>query len=180
MEVDLNRKVKHLLNSKLIGTISEKQININGKGRIYNQTKPSIILTEVVDSLYNKQFPEEPKPTRRIRKVKEAPPNSANVLLKYDTYKRVDRTKFQDFQNDFYIPPSDTQGNAQIVELKFRVEIEKGNEETDNMEIYINEKLIEARTIYGGVDALKLYLNHNTAYVVRKYEDSGVTVKQIF
>ena len=48
------------------------------------------------------------------------------------------------------------------------------------MEIHIKERFIEARTIYGGVDALKLYLNHNTAYVVRKYEDSGVTVKQIF
>ena len=91
MEVYLNRKVEHLLNNNLIEKISEKKLKMNGKGRIYNQTKPSKILTKVVGSLYKKQFPKESKPTRRIRKVKEAPPNSANVLLIYDTYKRVDR-----------------------------------------------------------------------------------------
>ena len=59
MEVYLNRKVEHLLNSNLIETISENQLNINCKGRIYNQTKPSKILIKVVSSLYNQQFPKE-------------------------------------------------------------------------------------------------------------------------
>ena len=71
MEVDVNRKVKHLLNSNLIEQTSDQKLKINGKGRIYNQNKPpSKILTKAVNSPYNKQFPKEPKPTRRIRKVK--------------------------------------------------------------------------------------------------------------
>ena len=44
------------------------------------------------------------------------------------------------------------------------------------MEIHIKERFIEARTIYGCVEKLKLYL-YNTIYVVQKYEDSGVTIK---
>ena len=51
MEVDLNRQVEHLLNSNSIEEISQKQLTINGKGRIYNQTKPSKILTKVANSL---------------------------------------------------------------------------------------------------------------------------------
>ena len=81
MEVYLNRKVEHLLNNNLIEQISENKLKINGEGKIYNPSKqPSEILTKVVSSLYNKQFPKEPKPGRRIRNVKETPANSADVL----------------------------------------------------------------------------------------------------
>ena len=67
----LEAQINYLLNNNLIERISKNKLNINGKGRIYNQDKPpSKILTKVVGSLYKKQFPEESKPTRRIRKVK--------------------------------------------------------------------------------------------------------------
>ena len=70
MEVYLNRKLEHLLNSDLIENMSEKKLTINGKGRSYNPSKPpSEILTKVVSSLYNKQLPKASKPTIRIRKV---------------------------------------------------------------------------------------------------------------
>ena len=96
MEVDLSRKVEHLLNSNLTEQISYKKLKVNGKGRIYNPSKPpSEILTKVADSLYNKQFPKESKPTRRIRKVKNAPPNSAQVSLKFDERRRVDKNRFR-------------------------------------------------------------------------------------
>ena len=99
-EVDLNRKVEHLVNSNLIEQISDKQLKVHCKGRVYNQNKPpSKILTKVVNSFYNKQFPRESKPTRRIRKVKEAAANSANVLSKFDKHRRVDKSRFLDFEN---------------------------------------------------------------------------------
>ena len=106
MEVDLNRKVEHLLNNNLTEKIPKKELKINGKGRIYNPPKqPSKILTKVVNSLYNKQFPKEPKPTRRIRKVKDAPPDSAQVSLKHDTndyeVPQVNRDRFSNFINDY-------------------------------------------------------------------------------
>ena len=92
MESGVEAQTNYLLNNNLIERISKKKLNINGKGRIYNQDKPpSKILTKVVGSLYKKQFPKEPKPTRRIRKVKEAAANSANVLLKFDKHRRVDK-----------------------------------------------------------------------------------------
>ena len=61
MGVDLNRNLYHLLNSNLIEKTSEKEKQkINGKGRIYNPSKPpSKILTKVVSSLYNKQLSKE-------------------------------------------------------------------------------------------------------------------------
>ena len=92
------------LNNNLIERISNKMLKIKDKGRIYNPSKPpSKILTKVVGSLYKKQFPKEPKPTRRIRNVEEAPPNSANVLLKYNESRRVDTNKFWDFEKTFMI-----------------------------------------------------------------------------
>ena len=97
MENGAEAQINYLLNNNLTERISKKKLNINGKGRIYNQDKPpSKILTKVVGSLDNKQFPKEPKPTRRIRKVKEAPPNSANVFLKLDKHGRVEETRVED------------------------------------------------------------------------------------
>ena len=63
--------------------------------------------------------------------------------------------------------------------MKFRVDTEKENEETGKMEIDITEMCIKQETVYGGVDALKLYSKYNTVIVVLKYEDSGVTIKII-
>ena len=99
MESGVEAQIHYLLKHGLKERISKKKLTINGKGRIYNQNKPpSKILTQVVGSLYKKQFPKTSKTTRHIRKVKQTPPNSASVLLKYDTYKKVDRKKFQYFQ----------------------------------------------------------------------------------
>ena len=62
MEVNSNRKVEHLLNNSLIEKTLMNKLKINGKGRIYNPSKPpSKILTKVVNSLYNKQFPKRTK-----------------------------------------------------------------------------------------------------------------------
>ena len=102
MEVDLNRKVEHLLNSNLIEKTSENKLTINGKGRIYNPSKPpSKILTKVVSSLYNKQFPKESKLTRRIINVNETPANSADVLLKFYKDRRVVMNRFEYFIKDY-------------------------------------------------------------------------------
>ena len=76
--------------------MSKKKLKINGKGSLYNPSKPpSKILTKFVSSLCNKQFPKESKPTRRIIKVKEAAANSANVLLKFNKHRRVDTNRFR-------------------------------------------------------------------------------------
>ena len=198
MEVDLNRKVEYLLNSKLVERISTKKLKINGKGRIYNPTKPSKILTKVVSSLYNKRLPQEPKPGRRIGNVKEAPANSANVLLKYDD-DRVDQSKFTDFIKHFEDSQKKKE-NAHVVELKFRVEIIRqslGDDEkfqslrsvTSTIgfarsegvigEIEIKEEFIKTQTAYGGDVGLKLYIKTEIMYLVHRYEDSAVYIKTI-
>ena len=58
MERGVEAHIGYLLDDQLIRRISKNRLNINGKGRIYNQDKPpSKILTKVVGSLYKKQFP---------------------------------------------------------------------------------------------------------------------------
>ena len=102
MESGVEAQTNHLLKHDLIERTSKKKLKLNGKGWIYNPPKPpSKILTKVVGSLYKKQFPKESKSTRRIRKVKEAAANSANVLLKFDKHRRVDDNRFLDFEKDF-------------------------------------------------------------------------------
>ena len=67
MERGVEAQIGYLLDNQLIRRISKNKLNINGKGRIYNQDKPpSKILTKVVDSLYNKQFPQESKPKNAL------------------------------------------------------------------------------------------------------------------
>ena len=52
MERGVEAQIGYLLDNQLIKRISKNKLNINGKGRIYNQDKPpSKILTKVVDSL---------------------------------------------------------------------------------------------------------------------------------
>ena len=83
--VSVEVQIKYLLDNQLIERISNKKLNTNGKGRLYNQDKPpSKVLAKVVDSLYKKQFPQESKPKKRIRNVKDTPAGSADVLLKHD------------------------------------------------------------------------------------------------
>ena len=108
MERGVEAQIGYLLNNQLIKLISKNKSNINGKGGIYNQDKPpSKILTKVVDSLCNKQFPKESKPKRRIRSVKDKPAGSADVLLKYhetfvkDGLREVDGGKFVNFMDDY-------------------------------------------------------------------------------
>ena len=129
MEVDLKRKLEHLLDSNLIEKASETKLKINGKGRIYNPSKPpSEILIKVVHSLYKKQFPKESKPTRRIRNVKDAPPNSANVLLKFDKHGRVEEIRVEDsgvvkpIFNDFIKDFDDSQNNKRKCTIR-RIEV---------------------------------------------------------
>ena len=64
MESGIEAQIKYLLNNNLTERISKKKLNINGKGRLYNQDKPpSEILTKAVGNLYKKQFPQESQPT---------------------------------------------------------------------------------------------------------------------
>ena len=63
MESGVEAQIKYLLSNNLIEQTSKTKIKIKGKGRIYNPpTPPSKILTKVVGSIYNKQFPKESKP----------------------------------------------------------------------------------------------------------------------
>ena len=58
MESGVEAQINYLLHNDLIERISNKKLNLNGKGRIYNPSKqPSKIFTKVVGSLYKKQFP---------------------------------------------------------------------------------------------------------------------------
>ena len=85
MERGVEAQIGYLLDNQLIKRISKNKLNINGKGRIYNQDKPpSKIPTKVVGSLYKKQFPQESKPKKRIRNVKDTPAGSAQTSLKYE------------------------------------------------------------------------------------------------
>ena len=176
MESGVEAQTNYLLNHDLIERISKNKLNINGKGRIYNPSKPPIkIFTKVVGSLYKKQFPKEPKPTRRIRKVKEAAANSANVLLKFDKDRRVDKNSFLDFEKDFYDSQKNkddsqkNKENTQIVELKLRVKIEiiqvdpNTGEKIGDTKIHTTEVFIETQTVYGGDVGLKLYIIQNNA-----------------
>ena len=140
MESGVEAQINYLLNNDLIVRISKKQIKINGKGRLYNQNKPpSKILAKVVGSLYKKQVPKEPKPTRRIRNVKYKPAGSVDVLLKQDTYDdevtQVNGDRFSDFINE-YEDSQNTQTNPLSVELKFRIEAKTTHDSRNNRNIY--------------------------------------------
>ena len=156
--VSVEVQIKYLLDNQLIERISNKKLNINGKGRLYNQDKPpSKILTKAVGSLYKKQFPQESKPKRRIRNVKDKPAGSADVHLKYDEpndhdVQQVNQDRFSDFMND-YGALQNKQTNPLSVELKFRVETQK-----PNMAVEISEMFIRQETVYGGLPGLKLYI----------------------
>ena len=126
MESGGEAQISYSLNNNLIERISNKRLKVKGKGRIYNPSKPpSKILTKVVGSLYKKQFPKESEPTRRIRKVKEAPEGSVQVSFKHDTndseVPQVNRDRFSDFIND-YDDSQNKQTNPLSVELEFTIE----------------------------------------------------------
>ena len=126
-ERGVEAQVNYLLDNQLIKRISKNKLNINGKGRLYNQDKPpSKVLAKVVDSLYKKQFPQESKPKKRIRNVKDKPAGSADVLLKYsepivkDGLRKVDTEKFKDFTDD-HEALQKIKTDPLVVELKFRI-----------------------------------------------------------
>ena len=113
-------QINYSLNNNLIERIPNKKLKVEGKGRTYNPSKPpSKILTKVAGSLYKKQFPEESKTTRRIRKVKETPEGSAKVLSNFDKYGRVEETRVEDGEvgkevfNDFIKDFGDSQKNKE-------------------------------------------------------------------
>ena len=132
MQRGVEAQIAYLLNYELTERISNKGIlNIKDKGRLYNPPKPpSKILTKVAASLYNKQFPKESKPTRRIRNLKVKPEGGADVLIKHDKYDdgvtQVNGDRFSDFINEF----EDSQNNKRnplSVELKLRIEIKNNS-----------------------------------------------------
>ena len=140
MERGVEAQIKYLLDNQLIERISKKKLNINGKGRLYNQDKPpSKILTKAVGSLYKKQFPQESKPKRRIRNVKDKPAGSADVLLKYGTPNLVDWCSDQLIKSRLevswieYEALQNKQTNPLVVELKFRIETQQPEEEVANI-----------------------------------------------
>ena len=178
MESGVEAQIHYLLKHGLKERISKKKLTINGKGRIYNQNKPpSKILTKVGNSLYNKQFPKESKPTRRIRKVKEAPEGSAQISLKHDPndyeVPQVNRDRFSDFINDYDVLQN-KQTNPLSVELKFRIETQK-----PLMAAEITEMFIRQETVYGGLQGLKLYIKTQVIKLVHMFEDSGTYIKNI-
>ena len=160
-------------------------MNIKGKGRIYNPSKPpSKIITKVVGSLYKKQFPKESKPTRRIRNVKDKPAGSADVLLKFNEFRRVDKDRFLDFEFEYRYSQTNKE-NTQIVELKFIAVIESIEIDPDTgkqiggARIHTIEKFIEQETAHGGEQGLKLYIKYETLQLVNRLEDSGTYIKSI-
>ena len=137
MERGVEAQIGYLLDNQLIKRISKNKLSINGKGRLYNQDKPpSKILTKAVGSLYNKQFPQESKPKRRIRNVKDKPAGSADVLLKYERpnlvtgVAPVNKVAFGGFINN-HEALQNKQTNPLVVELKFRVETQQPEEEVE-------------------------------------------------
>ena len=143
-ESGVEAQIGYLLGSQLMERILQKKLNINGKGRIYNPPEPpSKILTKVVGSLYKKQFPQESKPKRRIRNVKDTPAGSAQISLKYDEpndyeVQQVNQDRFSDFMNDYGVLQN-KQTNPLSVEFKFRIETQKPNMTVEISEMFIRQ-----------------------------------------
>ena len=184
MESGVEAQTNYLLNNGLTERISNKKLKIKGKGRLYNPPKPpSKILTKAVGSLYKKQPPNESKPTRRIRNVKDKPAGGVDVFLKYSNiHHGVDTNIFLDFEKDFE-DPQKNKNHAQIVELKFRIgtwalilDLDTGDMIGDGTNISITEVFIEAETVYGGDVGLKLYIKYKIMQLVCRFEDSIVYV----
>ena len=187
MESGVEAQTNYLLNNGLTERISNKKLKIKGKGRLYNPPKPpSKILTKAVGSLYKKQPPNESKPTRRIRNVKDKPAGGVDVFLKYSNiHHGVDTNIFLDFEKDFE-DPQKNKNHAQIVELKFRIgtwalilDLDTGDMIGDGTNISITEVFIEAETVYGGDVGLKVYTKYKIMGLVHRFEDSAVNIKHI-
>ena len=179
-ERGVEAQVNYLLDNQLIKRISKNKLNINGKGRIYNQDKPpSKVLAKVVGSLYKKQFPQESKPKKRIRNVKDKPAGSADVFLKHGPpnlvtgVAPVNKVAFTSFIIE-YEALQNKQTNPLVVELKFRIETQQPEEE-----VQISEEFIIQETVYGGIQGLKLYIKYQVMKLVYKFEDSGTYIKNI-
>ena len=173
MEGGVEAQINYLLNNSIIERISSKKLKVKGKGRIYNPSKsPSKILTKVVGSLYKKQFPNESKPKRRIRNVKEAPEGSVKISLKHEPndyeVPQVSRDRFSDFINDYDVLQN-KQTNPLSVELKLK----------PPMAAEIPEMFIRQETVYGGIQGLKLYIKTQVVRLVYMFEDSGTYIKNI-
>ena len=178
MESGVDAQISYLLSNDLIERVSNKKLKIKGKGRIYNPSEPpSKILTKVLGSLYKKQFPKESKPTRRVRKVKEAPEDSAHISLKHEPndyeVPQVNWDRFSDFINDYDVLQN-KRTNPLSVKLKFRIEAQK-----PLMAAEITEMFIRQETVYGGLQGLKLYIKTQVIKLVYMFEDSGTYIKHI-
>ena len=134
MESGVEAQINYLLYNNLTEQISKKKLKIKGKGRIYNPPKPpSKILTKVVGSLYKKQFPQESKPKRRIRNVKDKPAGSADVLSRYwrpneEGIARVNQFRFPNFMID-YDALQNKQTNPLVAELMFMIKTQRPEKE---------------------------------------------------
>ena len=182
MESGVESQINYLLNNNLIEQISNKKLKVKGKGRIYNPSKPpNENPTKIVGSLYKKQFPKEPKPTRRIRNVKDKPAGSADVLLKFNEFSRVDKDIFLDFELEYRYSQINKE-NAQTIALRFIAVIESieidpdTGEQIGDAKIHTIEKFIEQEIVYGGEQGLKLYIKYETLQLVNRLEDSGTYI----
>ena len=174
--VGVEVQIKYLLDNQLIERISNKKLNINGKGRLYNQDKPpSKILTKAVGSLYKKQFPQESKPKRRIRNVKDKPAGSADVLLRYsepivkDGLRKVDTEKFKDFTDDNEALQK-IKTDPLVVELKFRI-VTQTKQLSKESKVKPSEISETTEAFYGGDD-------ESLVYIKGKVEISEVFINQ--
>ena len=162
-ESGVEAQINYLLYNQLIKRISKNKLNINGKGRLYNQDKPpSKILTKAVGSLYKKQFPQESKPKRRIRNVKDKPAGSTDVLLNYsepivkDGLRKVDTEKFKDFTDD-HEALQKIKTDPLVVELKFRI-VTQTKQLIKESKVKPSEISETTEAFYGGDDEFLVYI----------------------
>ena len=91
---------------------------------------------------------------------------------------------------DFYISKkflhdSPNKENAQIVELKFRAVVKTIGKDPDTgkpigkPKIHTIEKFIEAQTVYGGDEGLKLYIKYKPMQLVNMLENSETYIKHL-
>ena len=75
--------------------------------------------------------------------------------------------------------------NTQIVELKFRAVIKIIEKDPDTgkpigkPKIHTIEKFIEAQTVYGGDEGLKLYIKYKPMQLVNMLENSETYIKHL-
>ena len=113
------------------------------------------------------------------------------MLLKFDKSDRVEEIRvedsgyvkpvFSDFIKDF--EDSQKLKNTQFVELKYKAAVKIIEKDPDTgkpigkPKTRTIERFIEAQTVYGGDEGVKLYINYTMVHVIRRLQDSSVYEK---